>query len=325
MSTNRKKRREQLYNEYAANLKLVKPRVTIEPDIDDTIICPICFRIHTRADLEIPQAITLDHIPPKALGGRDSQGVLTCGNCNSKSGDKVDAHAKIHLSTMDFVAGIPGASKDGQFALGSIPSSDAEFHYDDKGRLNIRRNPKRMNLALGRQESDFLQSMVGEENMNTPAQMKFTGANLQLVSVAWLRYAYLSFFRCFGYLGVLHETFNEVRRQILHPNEAILPNTWELNPAPFINFPEGMHAIQSPVALQSYIVIFDVATSLRVRRKAVVLPKLGKLAQYFYEEWEPLWIESAGGSLAGEEVPQMPEYWTNLYLCARGLFQSFKT
>src|SRR6266545_5906025 len=94
-----KQRPDRLYNQYAANLKLVKSRVSIEPDIDDTIICPVCFRLFERTDLENAQAITLDHIPPKSLGGQGSQVVLTCGNCNSRSGNTVDAHAEILLST----------------------------------------------------------------------------------------------------------------------------------------------------------------------------------------------------------------------------------
>jgi hypothetical protein len=311
-----RRRREQLYNQYAANLKLAKTVVSLEPDIDDTILCPLCFRLFDRAALEVPQALTLDHVPPQALGGQDSQAVLVCGNCNHNLGTKLDARAKVHLATKDFIENVPGSSVEGHFAFGSLPKAVAEFRYDDIGSLRISRDSKRVNPVIGKQEQDYLQSLVGQLNVNTTAQMQFADADPQLVSVAWLRYAYLIFFRWFGYMGIFHENFTRVREQILNPSENLLSMAWESFTAEFATtLSPGVHAIQRPVNFQSFVVVFDVSTQLRTIRKVVILPRLNQPGLAIYDRLISLRNIPQRIDIKGTQVPQFPEYWTDLQAC----------
>ena len=318
-----RKRREQLYTQYAANLKLVKTAIPLEPDIDDTIVCPVCFRLFDRTALDSIQTLTLDHVPAEALGGRDSEGVLLCGDCNHKLGNKLDASAKVHLSTRDFIDNVPGASKDGYLSFGSHSESVAEFHYDDAGRLIIKRNPQRVNPISGRQEADYLQSLVDKSTVNITGLIRFNDAPPQFVNVAWLRYAYLIFFRQFGYLGILHNNFDLLRKQIQNPTENLLPNGWESALTGFTRLPPGIHAIQRPKDFQSFVVVFDVSTEIRTRRKAIILPNLDWPGLTIYDRLLSLSDSAQSINMEGVQIPPYPEFWTNLQSCSFGLFKIF--
>jgi len=56
--------------------------------IDGVYLCPICGQQFSREALKEGQ-LTLEHVPPRALGGRGI--ILTCKACNNLAGYTVDA------------------------------------------------------------------------------------------------------------------------------------------------------------------------------------------------------------------------------------------
>ena len=61
-------------------------------------ICPICLSTFTRADVVAGTEVTLEHAPPKSLGG--SVICLTCASCNNKA-SLIDQHAFLSKKARD--------------------------------------------------------------------------------------------------------------------------------------------------------------------------------------------------------------------------------
>ena len=59
------------------------------PDLPNGYACPICMLIFPQ---ELSGGLTVDHVPPKSIGGRRM--VLTCRTCNSVAGSDADAGAR---------------------------------------------------------------------------------------------------------------------------------------------------------------------------------------------------------------------------------------
>ena len=80
---NRKDLREQLFREGSRSLG----RLGFS---GDQYACPLCLRLFSEDALEA-RYLTIDHVPPRATGGRLA--ILTCHECNSESGHELDIHA----------------------------------------------------------------------------------------------------------------------------------------------------------------------------------------------------------------------------------------
>ena len=66
--------------------------------------CPICLSSFSRDEAAKDSRVTLEHAPPKALGGAIM--CLTCADCNAAAGKKTDqAVAAINRATIDRTAG----------------------------------------------------------------------------------------------------------------------------------------------------------------------------------------------------------------------------
>ena len=106
-----KKRKEKLYEIYSQNLSWVKkhPKVSFEPNFEKGYICPLCFNLFDESSLNelCLNPLTFDQNPPTALGGK--QGVLTCKECNSKAGHKLDNHLLARLEELDFRNSAPNS------------------------------------------------------------------------------------------------------------------------------------------------------------------------------------------------------------------------
>jgi len=80
----------QLFEICSANLQAVKrhPCIHIDPDENDIFVCPLCFRYFTRTEVlnqnDDEGSVTIEHIPPKALGGKKR--TLTSVECNNEAG-----------------------------------------------------------------------------------------------------------------------------------------------------------------------------------------------------------------------------------------------
>jgi len=98
-------KRSRWFDEGASELRLVLERQGRGhelPPTGDYYACPCCLVAHPRA-AAAARFLTVEDVPPKALGGRPM--LLTCVRCNSSSGTSFDAHAAQKAIADAFIRG----------------------------------------------------------------------------------------------------------------------------------------------------------------------------------------------------------------------------
>ena len=261
MSTSTKQKlRERLFNLHSQNLSIVKKfsNINIQPDITDSFVCPLCFRIFSRAALDISQILTLEHVPPQVFGGKDSKGILLCGECNHNSGTKLDRQIQIKLETDDFLSAVPGAAVEGRYSIGPNPTFVATIRIPEQNIIQIDGDAKRSNPKEKDQEIEYITSLDGSQEL--AGKFSFNAGNRHLADIGLLRIAYLMAFRTFGYGLIFHPNMFQVRNQIRDPQAEILPRSWVLTSIDF-------H--QSPLVLQRRV------ESSQLRELAFAMREIG--------------------------------------------------
>lgn len=82
-------------------------REALLPTDEDWYLCPLCVDVvFTVSEFETKE-LSIEHVPPKALGGDEM--VLTCRKCNNVAGSKFDAEAAKRENLMRFLAGRSGS------------------------------------------------------------------------------------------------------------------------------------------------------------------------------------------------------------------------
>ena len=216
--------------------------------------CPVCLTSFTRDAVAKGRDVTLEHAPPKTLGG--AVRCLTCTTCNSSAGRKLDLAAeRMNRIIMDREAGLGrkvvlnafGSQETGYFSAGGLDpeairrlpgSPDAKQLRESF--LQQRDGEEVVLLAEGRGRPD---SKWGANKGITITMPKEPPGNYVIVS--WLRSAYLLVFSLLGQGGYRYaesDAIRPIRDQIMNPDEEIAPPLlWNLS-APL---PEDLIAIQN--------------------------------------------------------------------------------
>lgn len=310
--TKNKKRKEILFDIYSKNLLWVKkhPSISFEPDFEEGYICPLCFELFSRQALEekCKNPLTFDHNPPKSLKGKN--GILTCKNCNSKAGHKIDNHLLTRLEEIDFICFKPKSNK--RVILNNNENKvTADFEFNDDGgiRINIdskNSNPKHVDnfLAIGTSSykayDPFLKGhniLEAGNNWELKFDMKWPNkSNERLAEIALLKIAYLYAFQRFGYGFLINSSLFKVREQILNPDKNILPKVLWIN----YNFPEeliGLNIINKPKELFCFLIIFNIETKSQIKQYAIALPGTSEPHLNIYTNIERLLCKDEQGGV----------------------------
>jgi hypothetical protein len=283
MSNNVSQRRSELFDQYATNLGLVKASKCfyIEPDLSDTILCPVCFRLFQRCDLNKPQTLTLDHVPPATFGGKDSEGVLLCGACNHFFGSRVDAQLKNTLDAIGLTSGIPGAETDARLFVDGILGIDVTIKLAAQDAFQIMIDQKRVNPKRMVELNEKLDSMKIKDYFS--GSIRIRGGKERPTKIGFLRIAYLLLFKLFGYGAILFPSYNPIRLQILNPDDEVLSPNWLVPNAVAARMPLGISFISDPQNLRSYLAVFELTTGGQTAKYAVQLPTQNQDAEVFYQ------------------------------------------
>lgn len=157
--------------------------------------CPLCFTPFTRTEASSGRTVTLEHVPPKALGGRVL--CLTCKSCNVGAGREVDQLAARNVRTR-FPVTVDILGKKDSFMLSpqgkALTPPFKGFTKDDFDRLD---------RAGGR------------------FTMSIQVSDPRLVAVSSIKSAYLALFSLFGSPGAYDyvggRALEDVRRLLLDP------------------------------------------------------------------------------------------------------------
>jgi hypothetical protein len=208
-------------------------RVPLDRPSADLYGCPICGRLFTKVALS-NGALTLEHVPPKSLGGKAL--LLTCKECNSTAGHTIDASADREEKVKRFGRALSGEGEiEGQPSKFTMLGEElnATIAIDGEGRRVTVRVDRELNdpEAIGRIIAAAERSAHGK----SPEQEEFQG-NItprlrwkpRHARISDLRSAFLLSFAYFGYGYAFHPNLAQVREQIRFPDREILPGAFWL-------------------------------------------------------------------------------------------------
>lgn len=188
----------------------------------DRYACPLCLRLFSRDALEARE-LTLDHVPPRAIGGR--LGILTCHGCNSQSGHQLDIHAA-NRSRMQALSDALLGHGESESGRARLQLGDAAVNIDlttgsEFNELKIL--PRQNDPAAIERLFQNAQGLKEGDELHLELGVSFRPSHAM---VADLRSAYLAAFAKLGFAWVGHADYGRVRDQIHHPDEAILEAFW---------------------------------------------------------------------------------------------------
>ncbi len=117
-----------IFKTYAKNFSLVMSKG--RPDIqvlEPVYACPLCLRFFGERHLvnQEENFLTIEHIPPESLGGK--KGVLTCKECNSTHGHKLDSQLFYRMKANRVMSLTPSTSLNTRFEIDEKILTDGEI------------------------------------------------------------------------------------------------------------------------------------------------------------------------------------------------------
>ena len=193
--------------------------------IIEDFYCPICGNGFSEQDLE-NKKLTLEHIPPKAQGGKGI--ALTCVGCNTTAGRTVD----IAATTRNHLEGISSLfSQEGSFSTrvrvdfgqDNIEAVNYELSVKDGAvRFYPVKNANRPDYASNMKELIKQTNRTPNEKRNAWNMSTRKRYNPWHAKVGDLRSAFLVCFAMFGYNFAFDAALEPVRNQIQNYDERII-------------------------------------------------------------------------------------------------------
>ncbi len=257
----------EFFDAYSANWTIVKdklkPRIIVEPDIDGIFVCPLCFKYFQRDSLS---TLSLEHVPPRGVGGQVQ--TMTCRDCNSVHGSKLDSHL---VKKMDYIAAFTGKSSSAIRAKVTINREvtlPANFYPALDGKIVL--CPAEGQGETNKPQVESFTQQFALENAQIDIQMLVPIDRYADMSL--LRAAYLWMFSAFGYGYLFNLALHGVRTQINRYSETLLPTLGVFR----YDFPDevlGINIVTAPYEIRSFLVVFDVRSKNSPSiRHGVLLP-----------------------------------------------------
>lgn len=185
--------------------------------------CPICEKRFTQ-DAIAADLLTLEHVPPESLGGREL--LLTCKKCNSDAGSYLDSAVAVRRDLHGLALALAG--RDARFTghaklrMGgetinvdlTVAGGGAFIRF-----LRPHNDPKRVERVTGHLEAHVgTPELQGPEFTLTP----MSRYNVHLSHIGDLRTAYLASVAKFGFRYGFSHRVRQVRQQIREPAVRLL-------------------------------------------------------------------------------------------------------
>lgn len=202
-------------------------------NIDGDYFCPLCMKTFKEEDIK--NILTEEDVPQYSLGGKRI--ALTCRQCNSDCGSKIDIHLLNEIKSREQKLFLPDErrkiriEKDGQ-------TLNAEIQIDNNRRINLLVNTKRNNPKIWNEFQKNI--LLPNETVNIEdIPLK---KDKRRIEAAIIKNAYLLLFAKTGYSFLYDAYYNDLRKQILDPDVFHLPDRlWTIQ-----NFllPDGIYLTQ---------------------------------------------------------------------------------
>ena len=160
------------------------------------VFCPICLTGFTRHQVSSGKEVTLEHVPIKALGGKDR--CLTCEDCNNQAGRGVDQAAAVN-------------ERDSIYGTADI--------LGKLGTVTLSPDGKTVISSGGRYTEQDIQNLKNSESGEFTLSFKIPDPIS--VSTSSLKSAYLALFSLLGpnggYFYAHGDAVTPIRQQIMNP------------------------------------------------------------------------------------------------------------
>jgi hypothetical protein len=251
-------------------------------------VCPLCVHAFPRAAVEAG-ILTAEHVPARSLGGRPL--LLTCWQCNSKRGHKLDAQAR---RAENIVAVMKGEMEQQHRVRLTINNLDIQAAIQSSpGAFQLFGLPKRTNPADFARFFAELERLVATGNTDWSIRMGFPRDvhSRQQARVAWLRYAYLIAVAALGYRYALRPAWEMIRQQLREP-DAVLVDRFSVTDPSASPSAQQIFLIDEPAYLRSLAV--------RMGRHVVLLPRETDATLYERLKTRP---QQLNERFTGREIP----------------------
>ncbi len=302
LNMSKKEKKNILFRVYSNNLKAIFDKAK-NKDLpkDFGCYCPICEKHFTSKDFE---KLTLEHNPPRSLGGKDN--VLTCKDCNNKAGSNIDAQIVLALNELEFMKFKPNSSLKTQFFNKSTGDKGINgcVSIDEKGAFRIdissANNPKTKEAFINSFEYEYNILQNNFENFGRNKKLSFEikkpdRRNERLAGIALLKMAYLLAFEKLGHIIMFGQHMRIIRDQIKNPDKNIINKPFWIH----FNYPDnmlGVNIITKPTELKSLLIVFDLVTKSDIYRIGICLPGFDEKDNIIYDNIESI-LCSNGGSV----------------------------
>jgi HNH endonuclease len=182
-------------------------------DGDGRYLCPLCLGWYTDLD-----DLSLEHAPPESVGGRHI--AVTCRDCNSRGGYTVDAELRRAQTVVEFAAREMTRPMLATVQIDGIEQR-VEATFRSEG-LSIAGVPQQNHPAAAAAVMAALRERATSGSTDWSITLSFRSPDLRKAAIGWLRSGYLVAFATLGYLYILREELDQVRRQIQDPSAEIL-------------------------------------------------------------------------------------------------------
>jgi hypothetical protein len=226
-------------------------------------VCPLCYHIFSENELDqkVNNPLTIEDVPPKSLGGKPI--LLTCKNCNNKSGYLLDHQINTDLKTQDFIAGFPSSKIDSKIFIQDNNPFKTKVTYNSEKRL--------FNFILD-SNNPYAKHQI--ENLSRMKEwifnFTFKRANTRIFNLGLLRIAHLLAFKRFGHAYLFNPGAKLIKEQLEAPSEEIF------NPIVSSGYMwkefSGIYLINKPKDFNSFLVVFVLVSSGSKRYFSVILP-----------------------------------------------------
>jgi hypothetical protein len=191
------------------------------PTTEDWYLCPLCLDVLLTVEEFDTGELTVEHVPPKALGGKDL--VLTCKVCNSHAGSSFDAEAHKQERLGQFLSGQGARPETAAFTMGGV-TTRVEMHVLGRTGMLLTGIPKINNPA----DTSFIEGHMRSLSETRCTDFSFTiephvRYSPDRARVSWIRTAYLAAFALFGWEYILRPVLQPVRDQLMNPATVSLP------------------------------------------------------------------------------------------------------
>ena len=182
--------------------------------------CPICLAQFTEEDVRRGRRATLEHAPPKTMGGQEV--CLTCERCNSLASATSDQAVKRQKSPPELQFDICGIKRSARFWRDGIPPSKMPYRFGtSSAAMEAQRELRNQTIVAVTAPVQFDQATTISA-IHVSQKMP----NLRHVELSYLRSAYLLVFSLLGRSGYVYaqsEAVGLIRRRILNPGDPAVP------------------------------------------------------------------------------------------------------